>query len=362
MFRFFRLCGVAALLMAGGNGASVLAKDHMVTLAVIMTNDADSNEIKVYDSTTNMLVQTLSTRGKGGVGGNARGVRQLNGDLVAAVNNGSNSVALFTRNGNGLKFDRLVATTSAPVSIDFGNDHMYVAGATTIDSFMMHQNNVDWMDGSALLALVSGAAPPNGSTAQVGVLDEQRLLVTLKTDPDPGTVDIVPLQDGGVTGAAPVAVSAPAGTLTPFGFSVYPDGTAFITLAHSSQDGLFRDGAFTAIIAAGQAAPCWSTRAGKYVFTANTGSKTISRLIGTGGNIFVDSLVAAPVVAGGSPSDIDADGGILGVIDRGTGSSHLSLFTYNVFGELTPSGAPINLGVPNANGVAIMPVTDPDHD
>ena len=96
------------------------------------------------------------------------------------------------------------------------------------------------------------------------------------------------------------------------------------------------------------------TRAGKYVFTANTGSKTISRLIGTGNHVFVDSPVAATITTGGAPSDIDADEGVLGVIDHGAGQSHLSLFTYNKFGELTASGAPINLGVANANGVAIM--------
>jgi hypothetical protein len=178
--------------------------------------------------------------------------------------------------------------------------------------------------------------------------------VTLKTDPDPGTVDVVRLHDGAITGTAPVAVSAPAGSLTPFGFSVYRDGTAVITLAHSSQVGLFRDGAFTSVIAASQAADCWSTRAGKYVFTANTGSRTISRLIGTGNHVFVDAPVAATIVTGGAPSDIDTDQGVLAVIDHGAGQSHLSLFTYNAFGELTAAGAPIDVGVANANGVAIM--------
>jgi hypothetical protein len=216
------------------------------------------------------------------------------------------------------------------------------------------------MDGTTTLELAGGGAPPNGSTAQVGVINERRLLVTLKTDPDPGTVDIVTLHDGAVTDAVPTAVSAPAGTLTPFGFSVYPDGTAVITLAHSSQDGLFRNGAFPAVIGAGQAAPCWMTRAGKYLFTANTGSKTISRLIGTGNNVFVDNPVAASIATGGGPSDIDADEGVLGVIDHGAGQSHLSLFTYNRFGELMASGAPIDLGVANANGVAIMAPTDRD--
>jgi DNA-binding beta-propeller fold protein YncE len=206
---------------------------------------------------------------------------------------------------------------------------------------------------------VGGGAPPDGSTAQVGAIDEQRLLVTLKTDPDPGTVDVVRLRDGAIVGAAPVAVGAPAGTLTPFGFSVYPDGTAVITLAHSSQAGLFRDGAFTSVIDASQAADCWMTRAGKYVFTANTGSKTISRLVGTGNNVFVDASVAA-TIATGAPADIDTDEGVLGVIDHGGGQSHLSLFTYTRFGELTASGAPINVGVANANGVAIMAPADRD--
>ena len=37
---------------------------------------------------------------------------------------------------------------------------------------------------------------------------------------------------------------------------------------------------------------------GKYVFTANTGSRTISRLVGTGSHVFVDSPVAASIAPG----------------------------------------------------------------
>jgi hypothetical protein len=325
-----------------------------------MTNDPISNQIQVYDADTQVLLQTLSTHGKGGVGGNARGVNQQDGELFAAVNNGSNTVAVFKRVGHGLKFDKLVSTTSAPVSVDFGNNHMYVAGATTVDSFVLRRNTVEWMDGTSGLELAGGGIPPAGSTAQVGVLNEKRLLVTLKTDPDPGTVDIVPLHDGAVTGAAPTAVSAPAGTLTPFGFSVYRDGTAVITLAHSNQDGLFRNGGFASVIGAGQTAPCWTTRVGKYVFSANTGSRTLSRVIGTGNHIFIDAPVAAGITTGGAPTDIDAAGGVLGVIDHGAGQSHLSLFTINRFGELTASGTPITLGVANANGVAIMSPAERD--
>jgi hypothetical protein len=66
------------------------------------------------------------------------------------------------------------------------------------------------------------------------------------------------------------------------------------------------------------------------------------------------------LATGGGPSDIDADQGVLGVIDRGAGQSHLSLFTYNRFGELAASGTRINFGVANANGVANM--VPPDRD
>jgi hypothetical protein len=343
-------------VLAFSSRPAVHAKNDNPTLAVVMTNDAVTNEIKVYDAQTKALLQTLPTNGQGGVGGNARGVRQFRGELVAVVNNGSNTVTLFRRNGDRLKLDQVISTSSAPVSVDFGNDHLYVAGATTIESFRLVGSHVTWRDGIADLQLSGGGTPGAGSTAQVGTLDERHVLVTLKTDPTPGTVDVVALdEDGAIRAALDAVVSAPAGTLTPFGFATYSDGTAVITLAHSNQDGLFRAGAFTTIIGAGQAAPCWMTRVGKYLFTANTGSKTISRLVGTGNAVFVDALVAANVTAGGSPSDIDGDAGVLGVIDRGAGAAHLSLFTYNEFGELKGPGSAINIGAANANGVAIVP-------
>jgi hypothetical protein len=344
---------VAGVAFAAGGTGIRAAGGHGRTLVVTMTNDPDTNQIRVYDAETHVLLQTLSTHGKGGAGGNARGIRQHDGRVVAVVNNGSSSVALFRRDGDVLRFDKVVSTTSAPVSVDFGNDHLYVAGATTVDSFVLHENSVGWLDGTTGLALADGGVPPSGSTAQVGVIGERQLLVTLKADPDPGTVDVIALDEGRVSGSAPAAVSAPDGTLTPFGFAPYPDGTAVISLAHSNQDGLFRDGSFAAVIAAGQEASCWMTRAGKYVFVANTGSKSISRLIGTGTNVFVDGQSIAQIPAG-APADIDADSGVLGVIDHGGGESHLSVFTYNRFGELTATGGTITVGVPDANGVAIV--------
>ena len=353
----FAILSVGLLLIAFSS-AKVQAERSQKTLAITTTNDPDANAVIVIDALTHARLQTLSTNGKGGVSGNARGVAQFDGRLFAAVNNGSGTVALFKRAGDHLVFEQLVVTTSAPVSVDFANGHMYVAGSTSVDSFIVRGSHVGALDGTTSLVLVGGGLPPNGSTAQVGAADSQTLLVTLITDPIPGTVDVVQLKQGAIFGTAN-AVSAPPETLAPFGFSVYPDGTALITLAHSGDDGLFRNGAFAAVVkSGGQAGNCWTTRVGKYVFIVNTGSRTISRAVGTGSNIFIDNAVAATIVTGGSPTDTDANAGFLGVIDHsgGTGAtSHLNMFTYNQFGELSASGSILDLGAPNANGMAIMP-------
>jgi hypothetical protein len=333
------------------------ASNQPATLLVTMTNDHVTNKIIVVDAATHAVLQTLSTNGKGNVSGNARGVKEYNGQLLAAVNYGSGTVALFHRVADRLVFQQSVVTSSPPVSVDFANGHMYVAGSHSVDSFRLVGDFVGALDGTTSLALAAGGLPPDGATAQVGAADKNTLLVTIKTDPIPGTVDVIQLSEGAISGRAD-AVSAPAGTLTPFGFSVYPDGSAVITLAHSGHDGLFRQSAFADVVTSGgQGGNCWTTRVGKYVFIVNTGSQTISRVIGTGSNIFIDKAVAANVVTGGSPTDTDSKGGYLSVIDHTSGTaatSHLSLFTYNAFGELLPSGSPSDLAVPNANGMAIM--------
>ena len=87
MIRMKVLTGVACLGLAAG-ATHIHASAHDRTLVVTMTNDPNANEIKVYDADSHALLQTLSTHGKGGVGGNARGIKQFDRTLVAVVNNG----------------------------------------------------------------------------------------------------------------------------------------------------------------------------------------------------------------------------------------------------------------------------------
>src|SRR5215813_10981775 len=78
MLKFVTVSSALLLLSAAG-AMNVQADPHERTLAVVMTNDPDANQLKVYDAETGALLQVLSTHGKGGVGDNARGVRQFKG-------------------------------------------------------------------------------------------------------------------------------------------------------------------------------------------------------------------------------------------------------------------------------------------
>ena len=334
---------------------SLLAQNAMAQeLVVTMTNDPDANAIQVYDGESHALLHTIPAHGKGGVVGNSRGLRQFGNRLLAVVNNGSGSVAIFTRIGRDLVYQHSVTASSAPVSVAFGNGHLYVAGATTVDSFAMFGDLVLERDGTATLALAEGTPPPAGSTAQVGALPGQ-VLVTLKSDPSPGTVDVISLDRRGAVSGKARAVAAPAQSLTPFGFETLDGETAFITLAHSGQVGLFRGGEWVDIVNSGdQAGPCWTTTVGEYILIVNAGSQTVSREISTGQNIFVDAAVAASITTGGAPTDTDENNGKMAVLDHTSSAAHLSFFNADALGNLMVDGSPIDLQAPAANGVAIL--------
>ena len=76
MSKVTTVCTVAALVGAVSI-TQVHADQRRSTLAIVMTNDVTANHIQVYDAATGTLLQALSTFGRGGVSGNARGVRQV---------------------------------------------------------------------------------------------------------------------------------------------------------------------------------------------------------------------------------------------------------------------------------------------
>ena len=324
--------------------ASVTFAGNRDGALVVTSSNATNNQLLVFDTTGN-LVEAVPTLGQGGVDGNAGGVA-ANHRTVAVANFGSQTVSLFSRGAAGFELRQVIPTNSQPVSVVFGQDHLYVLGTTIVESHRIGRDGVDVVADGAV-ALIAA----DGSAAQVGVVGDQ-LIVTEKS----GTIENVELRGGAVAGS-PVGVALPSeGADSPFGFATR-GSNAYVTFAGSDQVGVVTNGTITAAAATGtpggtgQHSPCWAALVGPYLFTTNSPSHSISRLVAGGHQIALDSPVV--VQTGGAPIDIAADGNLVAVLEsNGGGVSHLTQYRADEDGNLahivsTPIASP-------ANGVAIV--------
>lgn len=313
-------------------------------LLIVTSSNAAENRLLVYDASGTFL-EAVSTLGQGGASANAGGVA-ANEHGVAVVNFGSDTVSVFSRETGGFALRQVVPTTSQPVSVAFGKDHLYVLGTTAVESHRIVDGAVEAAaDGIVSLLLADGSA------AQVGVAGDQ-LIVSEKG----GAIQFVPLRAGAAHGTA-VAVTLPADTRdTPFGL-VTRGSNAYVTIAGSDSIALVKNGQFEASAStgtpggAGQHSPCWIAVAGPYLFSTNSPSRSISRLLAFGDNVVLDSPVAAQT--GGIPIDVAARDRVLAVIERtDAGLSQLTQYRIDEDGNLTQTATtPIPVA---ASGVAIV--------
>jgi hypothetical protein len=309
---------------------------------VVTASNAAQNQLLVYSSNGN-LIQTISTQGKGGASGNSGGI-EAQGSLVAVVNFGSQSVSLFERGNNGFQFKQLIPTVPNPVSVAFGNNHLYILGATKVESHLMNGSS-DHVNSNpdGVVTLLKA----DGSAAQVGLVENQ-LIITEKSN----VIETVNLLSNGAVGGLPILVqNIPANVNAPFGL-VTRGNNAYVTIAHANEISLVRDGKVLTVTGSGtQMAPCWLTLVGPFLFSSNSPSMSISRYAVYGQKIVQDAAVAAAL--NGDPTDIDSGAGLVAVIDGSGQISHLSIFSVDEDGNLTllQTAATINGA---ANGVAVV--------
>jgi hypothetical protein len=335
-----KVSGLAAvaLLTAGIAGAAELGG----TVIVTSSNTAD-NHLRVYD-TTGTLIQEVPTLGQGGAGGNAGGIATSNG-TVAVVNFGSQTVSLFSRGEVGFELRQTIPTSSQPVSVAFGKSHLYVLGTATVESHRIGPDGVEVVaDGTAALLIADGSA------AQVGVAGDE-LIVSEKS----GALQRIQLREGTVVGT-PSAVAVAEGNDTPFGLTTR-GSNVYVTFAGSDTVGVVKNDRHTAFVAtgipggAGQHAPCWIAVVGPYLFTTNSPSRSISRLIAGGANILLDEPLAAQTT--GAPIDVAAEGDLLALVEvDGPEASHLTQFRIDEDGNLTRTSSTAIAS--RANGIAIV--------
>lgn len=332
---------VVLAALVGSSAAPAIASPVIVT-----ASNTIANQLLVYD-TGGHLIQSVGTQGQGGVGGNGGGVAAA-ASTVAVVNYGSSTVSIFTRGGDGFALAQTFPTQSAPVSLAFGKDHLYVLGTLTVESHRATGGAIDPVaDG------VMGLLRADGSAAQVGVLANQ-LLISEKS----GAIETVDLKAGAVAGAA-TSIPLPAGSDdTPLGLTTR-GANGYITIAHSDDVGLVKNGALVDLIATGSnfpsgpgiQAPCWLALTGPYLFSSDTASRAITRYVVSGRRVIIDALVAA--TTSGGPADIAAEDGLLAVVESNDAAhAHLTQFTVDADGALTPS---VTTAIASAaNGVAIV--------
>ncbi len=277
-------CALALLAAAVVNAQIPFGPTPFGQPLIVTSSNTTSNQLLVYNA-NNQLVQTIATQGKGGVAGNAGGIAASQNTL-AVVNFGSNTVTLFERIGNSFRFLQTIPTASAPVSVAFGNNHLYVLGTTKVESHQMFLFGANANPDGVASLLIS-----DGSAAQVGVLTGQ-LIVTEKSN----AIETVNLRgDGAVTGTLKMVANIPANVNAPFGLVTRGDNV-YVTIAHANELSLVRNNAVLTVVGSGgQLAPCWLALDGPFLFSSNTASQTISRYAVYGQKIVQDAGVAASV-------------------------------------------------------------------
>ena len=341
--------GALALIISGATNAQVANNSPSHTnsidgpLLVVTASNTAANRLLVYDA-TGVLLKSIPTQGKGGVGGNAGGIAHSY-DHLAVVNFGSSNVSVFNQDPehSSFKFQQLITSISSPVSVAFGHDHLYILSTTHVESHPIKDNEVSFSpDGMASLVKADGSA------AQVGVLNDQ-LIISEKSN----AIETVNLnQHGAVSGATTLVADIPANVNAPFGLATRGD-SAYVTIAHADEISLVRKGDVLTVTGSGtQHAPCWVALDGPYLFSANSPSKSISRYVVYGQNIIQDAAVATQLT--GSPTDIDYNAGLAAVIDSNGTLSHVSIFKVDDDGNLTLNGV-AQINGTATNGVAVVP-------
>jgi 6-phosphogluconolactonase (cycloisomerase 2 family) len=339
----------------------------------VMTNDASKNAVFAFTrnadgSLTGRHSFATGGRGSGGVtdplGSQGSLTLTLDHAFLLAVNAGSGDISVFQVAGSSLT---LIGKTpcggSEPAAIAQQGHLVYVlnaGAASNVTGFHLTSAGVLKQIPNSTTFLSTGntgaaslAFSPNGQT----------LLVTEKLT---GDIDSFAIQANGTLG--PIVVNPSAGPGL-FGVLFAPNGTAITTetgptgglnasaVSSYSENSSGMLSTISASVSTDANATCWHvvTPNGKYVYTTNPGSGTISGfVVGSNGSLTpIDGTVLATLPTGSTNLDlaVTADGKYLYTIDSGTGG--VSALAINADGTLTTlagaSGLTANAGF---NGVS----------
>lgn len=322
------------------------------------SNQVSGNAILAYDRAADGSITPAGSFPTGGVGTGAglgsQGAVTLtrDGRYLLAVNAGSNDISLFAVRANGsLEWTSQVGSGGTlPISVTSWGSLVYVlnaGGSGNIAGFRLAGGHLTPIAGSSR-PLSGGAVGP----AQVSFMPNgQGLVVTEKSTKSIDTYAV------DASGLATGPIVNPSSGVTPFGFGFSSNGLLIVSEAFggapngsavSSYEVIRSTGALRWIspsVATTETSACWIaiTPNGRYTYTTNTGSGTVSGYsISQGALTLLDSDgVTANIGAGTAPADVGSTGDGHFLYSLNGGAHTITGFGIASDGSLTPvAGAP----------------------
>jgi 6-phosphogluconolactonase len=320
---------------AGGRGAVYTLTNQVAGNAVAVFNRAADGTLTVAG--------TVATGGTGtGAGLGSQGAVALSddGQLLFAVNAGSNDVSVFTVGAAGLSLASVTPSGGTlPISLSVHGNVLYVlnaGGNGNISGFSVGSGGT--------LAPIAGSTQPLSGTnvgpAEVAFSPDGRRLVV--TEKNTNLLDVYAVD---ANGAASGRTSVASAGGTPFGFSFGLRNELFVSEATGSASSYVLDGGPLSLVSGAvsthQGAPCWAvvTNDGRFGFTGNGAGSVSAFAIAADGSIsLVDASGASAVISGGV-NDIALSGnsGYLYVLQTG-GVQAIHAFRIQPDGHLVPLG------------------------
>jgi 6-phosphogluconolactonase (cycloisomerase 2 family) len=328
----------------------------------VQTDNTAGNRVVAYDRAADGTLTPAGSYATGGLGGILAGSvvdhtasqGSLTYDpqhgLLYAVNAGSNTISVFAVRGDRLALREVLGSGGTfPVSVTVHGDLVYVLNALSggsVQGYRILGSFLVRMPGShRALGLDPNATPQFTTTpGQVAFTpDGTQLVVTTKGNGN--DIDVFGVGFTGQLSVTPVVNPEP-GTV-PFAISFDQSGHLVIAEAGTNALATFAVSSRGTVrllneAGTGQAATCWVTPAGPYLFASNAGSANVSGFISSAGGAL--TLLGS---TGTDPGTVDA-AAAAGFLYVQTGANGIvDEFAVGTGGSLTKIGS---VTVPGAAG------------
>jgi 6-phosphogluconolactonase (cycloisomerase 2 family) len=288
-----RLLVPLALVAAFAGTASAKPADHAV---FVLNDNPAGNQVVAYDADASGALHQAGVYATGGLGGILGGsvvdhtasqgalAYDPTHSMLLASNPGSSTVSVFRVNGDRLALTQQIDSGGTfPVSIAARDGVIYVLNALdggSVQGFRAVGQHLFATAGSHRdLGLGTTAASPFTATpGQVAFSPNgSHLFVTTKGSSN--AIDVFGVDDSGLVSALPV-VNADAGAV-PFAVAFEPNGDVAVSEAGTNSVATFSlagNGTLTFLqrAATGQAATCWITATGSFLYASNAGSGSVT--------------------------------------------------------------------------------------